>query len=373
MMSRPSPVPVPPHEGLWVAAAAAIADASRATVAGDDAEARLPVEHLRALHASGLDNAVLPESFGGNGLSYAALGRIVETLSEAHPALATVWLMHVGAAHAAVTLTVPEVGEYFAAELRAGRRFANALSEPAGGNLFLRSQQDVVPTAMGWSFTGRKLFVSGSELADHLFLGARRDGAPAFFGVTVDGTVAMPAIDETAGMRATRSRTLVFDGTPIARERRCRAPEASETSLITAAFPFLSLGIATSAIGAIREAAGRRSSASGESLADASWVRADVGAMWVRIEAARLLAERSLWLADQGSPATRAATEAKLLANVVAVDAAALAVKVCGGGGYLLRSPVQRIFRDAQAGALMAYSVPFASELVGERVLATGE
>jgi alkylation response protein AidB-like acyl-CoA dehydrogenase len=64
-----------------------------------------------------------------------------------------------------------------------------------------------------------------------------------------------------------------------------------------------------------------------------------------------------------------AATETKMLANEVAKRAAALAVKVGGGSGYLVSSPIQRIFRDAQAGAIMAYSVPFSAEVVGGWVL----
>jgi alkylation response protein AidB-like acyl-CoA dehydrogenase len=92
--------------------------------------------------------------------------------------------------------------------------------------------------------------------------------------------------------------------------------------------------------------------------------------LWTELRAARLLAEQTMWLADRRDPIAMAnATEAKMLANEVAKKAAALAVKVGGGGGYLERSPIQRIFRDAQAGAIMAYSVPFSQELVGRWVL----
>lgn len=44
-------------------------------------------------------------------------------------------------------------------------------------------------------------------------------------------------------------------------------------------------------------------------------------------------------------------------------------MKVGGGSGYLQRSPIQQIFRDAQAGALMACYVPFSQDLVGGWVL----
>jgi alkylation response protein AidB-like acyl-CoA dehydrogenase len=368
MLTRPSPVAVPAAQQHWVDTVSALAPTFAATVAADDAAARLPLEHLQALHATGLDAAFLPREHGGEALSYATLGTIVRTLAAAHPALATVWLMHLGAAHALVTLSPPAEAAFFAGELRAGRRFANALSEPAGGNFFLASQQDADPAGEDWTLTGRKMFVSGSEAADHLFLNARIDGNPAFFGVSIDDTVTFPPIDETMGMRATRSRTILFQATPLRRARLCAPPALDYANLITVGFAYLSIGIAQAALDALQETAQR--SKGGTTLADVQWVRQETGMAWAEVEAARLMAERTAWLADQRSPeAMLAATETKMLANEVAKRAAALAVRVGGGGGYLLASPIQRIFRDAQAGALMAYSVPFSQDVVGGWVL----
>ncbi|MEV7692148.1 acyl-CoA dehydrogenase family protein [Microbacterium sp. NPDC089189] len=368
MLSRPSSVAVPTSEQHWVDTVTALASRFGETVAADDAAARLPIEHLRELNSSGLDVAFLPREHGGEALSYATLGAIVRTLAASHPAVATVWLMHLGAAHALVTLSNDEQAAFFAAELAAGKRFANALSEPAGGNHFLASQQDADVVGDDWALTGRKLFVSGSEAADHLFLNARVDGGPAFFGVTIDDTVSFPPIDETMGMRATRSRTILFDGTPLLRSRLTGPPAPEYANLITVGFAFLSIGIAESAIDALSTTANR--SKGGTSLADVSWVKQETGLAWAEVTAAKLMAERTAWLADQRSPESMpAATETKMLANEVAKRAAALAVRVGGGGGYLVASPIQRIFRDAQAGALMAYSVPFSSELVGGWVL----
>lgn len=368
MLTRPSPVAVPAAEQHWLDTVRSLAAGFAETVAADDAAARLPLDHLQALNASGLDAAFLPRAHGGEALSYATLGAVVRTLAAAHPAVATVWLMHIGAAHALVTLSDEPEAAFFAAELRAGKRFSNALSEPAGGNHFLASQQDAAPSGEDWTLTGRKLFVSGSEAADHLFLNVRIDGAPAFFGVTLDETASFPPIDETMGMRATRSRTIVFEGTVLRRSRLCGPPPADYANLITVGFAFLSIGIAESSVEALRTTATR--SKGGARLADAAWVKQETGMVWAEVTAAALMAERTAWLADQRSPeAMPAATETKMLANEIAKRAAAVAVRVGGGGGFLLASPIQRIFRDAQAGALMAYSVPFSSEIVGAWVL----
>lgn len=371
MLTRSSPVIVPESERMWIDTVRTLAAGFSETAADDDVAARLPIEHLEALSASGLDTAFLPVEHGGAGLSYTTLGQVVRILASRHPAVAAVWLMHIGAAHALVTMSAPDEAAFFAAELRAGRRFANALSEPAGGNFFLASQQDATPADEDWTLTGRKLFVSGSEAAHHLFLNARVDGAPAFFGVSVDDSVSFPPIDETMGMRATRSRTMLFQDTPLRRSRRCGPPPADYANLITVGFAFLSIGIAESALDALASyARGRGAPGSDVTLAEASWVRSETAMVWAETRAARLMAEQVTWLADAGSPETMpAATETKMLANEVAKRAAAVAVKVGGGSGYLVSSPIQRIFRDAQAGAIMAYSVPFSAEVVGGWVL----
>ena len=373
MLSRPRPTPVPEHELRWIERVRALLPAFAATVADDDRDARLPVEHLAALADAGVDAAFLPVEHGGEGLSYATLGQIVRMLAATHPALATVWLMHLGAAHGLVTMSQPEQAAFFAAELRAGKRFANALSEPAGGNLFLASQLDVPAIDGGWSLTGRKVFVSGSEIADHLLLSARVDGMPAFFGVSADPqTVSFPPIDETMGMRATRSRTIVFEGTPLLAERRCGMPPADYANLITVGFGFISIGIAEAALTSLSASANKRKPGATAALADEQWVKMETGLAWAEWRAATLLAEQVAWLADQRNPAAMAtATESKMLANEVAKKCAALALRIGGGGAYLTASPIQRIFRDAQAGALMAYSVPFSQQLVGEQVLAS--
>lgn len=371
MLSRPSPVVVPEHEQHWLPVVEELATRAAETVHQDDVTGELPIAHLRALSGSGLDAAALPCEHGGESLSYALLGQAVRALAAAHPAVATVWLMHLGAARSLVALSPPEAAAFFAAELKAGKRFANALSEPAGGNHFLSSQQDAEPADDGWRLDGVKLFVSGAEAADHLILNARVDGQPSFFGVTVDDTVSLPPIEQTMGMRSTRSRTIRFEGTPLRAGRRCLPPSPGSANLITVAFAFLSIGIGESALDALAaHARSKRDPVTGELLADAGWVRAETASVWAELRAARLLAEQSTWLADQGSPeALPNATEAKMLANEAAKSAAALALRVGGGSAYLQRSPIQRIFRDAQAGALMAYSVPFSQSVVGSWVL----
>jgi alkylation response protein AidB-like acyl-CoA dehydrogenase len=333
-----------------------------------DETAELPVDNLRALHESGLDLAWLPVDRGGQGLPWQTFGTVLTIIARACPSTATVWLMHLGAAYGLIDMS--EDGSFFLEELAAGRRFANALSEPTSGNLFLVPLQEAVPADGGHLLDGAKRFVSGCEIADYFLVNALIDGVPTFYAVEPDDTLTFVPIWDSMGMRATRSQLITFNSTLLRTDRRCTRPPTFPNP-IPVGLPFLSLGVAEAAFAAMRDhARGRVLPTSGAPLSDMQWVQFAAATVHVRLRAAQLLAGELTSLADQGAEhVTEVAFEAKLLANEVAKEAAALAVKVGGGSGYLSTSPIQRHFRDAQAGALMAYSAEVCQSEIGKRVL----
>ncbi len=362
----------PASEMPWIARAVELAADFAQRAAELDETAQLPVENLRRLHEAGFDTAWLPQSFGGQGLSWLSFGRVLTIVARACPSTATIWLMHLGAAYGLVHLSEEENGTFFARELAAGKRFANALSEPTSGNLFLVPLQVARPVEGGFLLDGAKRFVSGCEIADYLLVNALVEDIPAFFGITPDDTVKLVPIWDSMGLRATRSQLITFDQTVLPHGRRC-TKRSDEPNPIPIGLPFLSIGVAEAALEAAREhACGRVIPTTGEPLAAMQWVQFAAASEYVRLKAATLLAAQTAWLADQRSPLVNPSSlEAKLLANEVAKDVAALAVKVAGGSGYLKTSPIQRHFRDAQAGALMAYSAEVCQSEIGKAVMST--
>jgi alkylation response protein AidB-like acyl-CoA dehydrogenase len=371
MISRLSATAPPADEQYWIDTVEALAVGFAERAAHYDEVGEIPLENLTALAESGLDVACLPVAAGGSGLSFRTIGSIVAIVSAACPSTGALWLMHIGAAYGLVTLSEPEASTFFASELAAGKRFANALSEPTSGNMFLMPQQAAEPTEGGYLLAGAKRFVSGCEIADYYLTNALADGVPAFFGVARDESVTFVPIWDTMGMRATRSQLMAFNGTLLREEFRCRRPEAQQANLISVGLPFVSIGIATSALDAFAtQARGRVIPSTGEPLSKMQWLKFDTAREYTQLRAARLLAEQAAWLADSAhSDAMLVAVEAKLLSNEVAKTVAALGVKVGGGSGYLRTSPIQRHFRDAQAGALMAYSVEVCQDTIGGWVL----
>ncbi|MDI2124599.1 acyl-CoA dehydrogenase family protein [Yinghuangia seranimata] len=366
-----SPFAVSGNEQRFVDAARDLAPGFAARAHEHDAEATVPVGNLTALHEAGLDMAAMPEERGGSGLSYQALGEIFRVVGKACPSTACVWMMHLGAAQALVSYGPP----VYAEALRAGKRFANALSEPTGGNLFLMPLQRAEPADGGHVLDGAKRFVSGCEIADHFLVNALLDDGPAFFGVSRDDSVEMVPIWDSMGLRGTRSQLVHFRKTLLRSDNRCRITDPLAPNIIALGLPWLSIGIAEATLDALTDhARSRVVPSTGRPVGDMQWVHFDAADAHVKLLAARTLAERAMWLADHGDPGTLpAAVEAKLYANQVAKDIAEFALRVGGGSGYLRTSPIQRHFRDAQAGALMAFSTEVCRDMIGRQLMGTVE
>jgi alkylation response protein AidB-like acyl-CoA dehydrogenase len=134
-----------------------------AEAAGYDERAEIPCKALDALHAAGVTRALLPAYLGGTGLSYRAFGELVRVVARADPSVATILIMHAGAGVGLAELTHDTLGGFFAREFLAGKRFANALSEPASGNRFLNPQQEALAAEGGWRLDGAKRFCLGQR------------------------------------------------------------------------------------------------------------------------------------------------------------------------------------------------------------------
>ena len=230
---------------------------------------------------------------------------------------------------------------------------------------------DFVATEGGWTLSGAKRFVSGCEIADHLLVNALVDDIPSFFGVARDSSISFVPIWDTMGMRATRSQLISFEGTLLRADRRCRPPDPTTPNPIGTGLAWMSIGVAEAALAAlIDHASARVIPTTQQPLSHLQWVQFAVADAHVQLQAARLLAGRTMWLADARSPETLdAAIAAKLYANEAARSIADLGVRIGGASGYLKTSPIQRHFRDAQAGALMAYSTELCRDYLGKSVL----
>jgi alkylation response protein AidB-like acyl-CoA dehydrogenase len=373
-MTTPNPELAPDEQQL-LRRVSELAPGFAADAPGYDERAEIPRAALDALHAAGVSRALLPAALGGDGISYLALGELLRLVAEADPSVATILLMHGGAGVGLAELTRERLGSFYAEEFLAGKRFANALSEPASGNRFLNPQQEAVPGEGGWLLDGAKRFVSGSEIADYLLVNALVEEVPTFFGVPLpDASVSVIPIWDTLGLRATRSQLLAFDRTLLRDTCRGRAPRPGDFAVIPAGLPAISLGIADAALAALAGHA-RTRVILGKPLSHQQWVQHAAADAQTRLAAAHALYQTALRQADRQDPVFFGnLARAKYLANKTVVEVAQLGVRIGGANGFLKASPIQRHLRDAEAGQLMAYSTEVLATEIGREVLGvTGE
>ena len=86
--------------------------------------------------------------------------------------------------------------------------------------------------------------------------------------------------------------------------------------------------------------------------------------MQMKVEAARALMWRAVWLASTGKDALREITMAKLFASEIYVEATNMAMQVFGGNGYSMEYDVQRHFRDARIGTVAGGSSQMLRNLI---------
>jgi alkylation response protein AidB-like acyl-CoA dehydrogenase len=108
----------------------------------------------------------------------------------------------------------------------------------------------------------------------------------------------------------------------------------------------------------------------GQRIADFEMIQATLADMAADVEAARLLVYRAAWVKDQGQPATKATSIAKLFATEAAMRAASQAVLLHGNRGYSNEYPVERYYRDIKGlqiyeGTSHIQRVIIARELAG--------
>jgi len=108
----------------------------------------------------------------------------------------------------------------------------------------------------------------------------------------------------------------------------------------------------------------------GQRIADFEMIQATLAEMAADVEAARLLVYRAAWVKDQGLPATKATSIAKLFATEAAMKAASEAVLMHGNRGYSNEYPVERYYRDIKGlqiyeGTSHIQRIIIARELVG--------
>jgi len=332
-----------------------------------DTESRFPEEAVSALRSSGLLGLVLPTDIGGMGKGPEELTQVVSALAAACGSTAMIYLMHTAAA--VTVAAAPPPGEPDLLESMARGESLGTLgfsekgsrshfwapvstSELAGDNVKIKADKSWV-TSAGYAdiyvmSTGSTTGVAGE--VDIYAIPAKTEG------MTVAGSWS------ALGFRGNASSPMTMD-VDIPISYRVGDVAGGFGLMMGTVLPWfnlgnasVSLGLAGAAVdGAVAHVSGARLEHLDQALSALPTIRAQVAKMSISLAAQRAyLAFAADSIANPTDSTIMNVLGVKASANDAALTITEMAMRVCGGAAFSKHLPIERAFRDARAGSVMA-------------------
>lgn len=326
-----------------------------------DETQQFPVDTFRAMGQLGLMGVLVPEAYGGAGLSYFEYKVIIEEIAKvcgsvglslaAHNSLCTGHILAFGNE----TQKKNWLPRLATAEWIGAWGLTEANTGSDAGNM----QCTAVKDGDHWIINGTKNWITHGKSGEIAVVICRtgeprtKNNSTTF--VVERGTPGFSAgkKENKLGMRASETAEMVFDN--------CRVPDANRLGEVGDGFrqamkvldggrisiASLSLGIAKGAYEAALQYAQERHQFD-KPIASFQGVSFKLADMATEIAAAELLILQACDLKNRHLPMTKEAAMAKYYASEVAVKVANDAVQIFGGYGYTKDFPVEKFYRDAK-------------------------
>jgi alkylation response protein AidB-like acyl-CoA dehydrogenase len=309
----------------------------------------------------GLLGMLIPEEWGGIGMSTVGFVAAMEQLGVADQSVAASWQAHVTIGSLPLYLFGNDAQrERWLRPLAEGRALgAFGLTEPDAGSDARGIRTRAERRDDGWLINGRKTFISnaGTDMSFGVTLLARTEGDDGKFGSFVvekdtPGFTMGPKM-RGIGWRGLDTRELYFDDVWVADDHLVGDPAMGLNQFLRTlevgriSIAALSLSLTQAVLDLATEYAQQRVQF-GQPIAKFQAVQFKLADIATELEAARWLTYRAASLRDNGEPFLKEAAMAKLKASRLATWAASEAVQIHGGLGYMLESPVARFYCDAK-------------------------
>jgi hypothetical protein len=325
-----------------------------------DETQEFPFEIAAKLGALGFLGAIVPEEYGGVGLSPLDFTVLVEEISSVDPSIGLSICAHNGLCVSHIFLFGDEAQKRkYLPDLCSGKKLGGwGLTESSSGSDAGSMRTTAVKQADGWILNGSKTFITHGSVGKTFVVLAVTDtskphGVSAFILEKDMPGFSVGKKENKLGMRASDTASLIFDNVHVpagnlignAGEGFKQALEVLDGGRIGIAA--LSVGLAQGALKASLAYAKERRQF-GKSLAEFQGIQFKLADMAMEIEAARLLTRKAAHLKIRGEDFTRAAAEAKYFSSEAATRAANEAVQIHGGYGFIKEFPVEKFYRDVK-------------------------
>lgn len=326
-----------------------------------DETQEFPSETFKEMGKLGLMGVLVPEEYGGSGLTYFEYVTVIQEIAKvcgsvglslaAHNSLCTGHIM---------TFANDDQKKRYLPKLATGEWLgAWGLTEPNTGSDAGNMKCTATNEGNEWIINGTKNWITHGISGDIAVVIARtgdprtKDNATAF--VVERGTPGFSGgkKENKLGMRASETAEMIFDN--------CRIPDSNRLGEVGAGFrqamkvldggrisiAALSLGIAKGAYEAAVQYSKERFQFD-QPIANFQGISFKLADMATEIMAAEMLTMQAADLKNKGLSVTKEAAMAKYYASEIAVKTSNDAVQIFGGYGYTKDFPVEKFYRDSK-------------------------
>lgn len=354
----------------------------------NDKAGRFSTEAVESLGEAGLLGLLLSANFGGSGLGPRTFAAVTATLAEADASVAMVYLMHVlgtaciSAARPSAAPALTPILE----EIGAGRHLSTlAFSEAGSRSHFWAPISRAQRNGNGVRISAKKSWVTSAGHAQSYVVsalapeGAGPTDSTLYLLAAGTGGLSVAGAWDGLGLRANASAPVALEEAEVPFEFQLTDDGAGFPAMLNIVLPLFCLGSAAVALGLCRAAVTGTAShlknakfehlgkSLGESLPT---LRAQLAAMQIDTDglAARIddLVEH---LEKPRETTMLRVLESKAAAGDVAISVTSTAMRTCGGAAFSKHLSIERLFRDAHAGAVMAPTGDVLREFIGKSLL----
>ena len=356
----------------------------------NDKAGRFSSEAVESLGESGLLGLMLATDFGGLALGPRSFAAVVAALAEADASVAMVYIMHILGA-ATISAARPGAAQAVTPMLReiaAGRHLSTLAFSEAGSRSHFwapvsRARRN--GNGNGVRISAKKSWVTSAGHAQSYVVSSL---APEGAGPT-DSTLYVvsaktPGLSvagpwDGLGLRANASAPIALEECDVASHFQLTEDGAGFPAMLNVVLPLFSLGSAAVALGLCRAAvAGTVSHLKsakfehlGQSLGESlPTLRAQLAEMQIDTDGLSARIDDLVDHLEKPRETTMLRVlEAKAAAGEVAISVTSAAMRVCGGAAFSKHLGIERLFRDAHAGAVMAPTGDVLREFIGKSLL----
>jgi alkylation response protein AidB-like acyl-CoA dehydrogenase len=332
------------------------------SLAVDEADVEVPMEIWRLAAGLGLTSFMLPEAYGGAGMTDCLTGCIVqEELSHGCSGIGNLITSNGFFAEPVLALGDQDQQRRWLSPL-AGEdppMTALAITEPQSGSDAASIRTRARRVDGGYVLSGQKAWISNGGVSTYYVVfatvapGTGHRGITAFVVQDDDAGLTCGPPIRKVGQRAIVNTELFLDDVFVGDDRRL-GDEGTGFSGLMHTFDRSRVTLAASATGLARAALeyavayAKEREQFGKPIAEHQAVAFRLADMAMRVDASRLLTWRAADLIDRGERATTEAAMAKLHASETAMWCTWAALQTLGGWGYSREYPVQKWMRDAK-------------------------